>query len=62
MSRALFLLGACLSSIRVWWKDAIGERAAWLIEDLWTGRSKTAWDGPTDEWLAEPRRKIGSSR
>jgi hypothetical protein len=61
MTYALVLAELGKQKLKAWWKDAVSDRVAWLWEDF-RNRNTCAWDGQTAEWLAAPRRKIGSAR
>lgn len=61
MTYALLLAALAKQKFKAWWKDAVVERAAWLWEDF-RSRDTSAWDGDTGEWLAAPRKKLGSVR
>jgi hypothetical protein len=61
MTGLLAALGLVAALVRRWWRDAVTDRVAWLVEDL-RGSDTSPFDDDTAHWLAPYRHKIGSSR
>lgn len=57
----MMIAGLILWKLRDWWRDALVERARWLLSDLRADHA-TDWNCDTNEWLPAARVNIGSAR